>query len=81
MGNYGGSTGELLERLGLTAFFEEIVTFEYGFTPKPSGEGVNYLVEKYALEIDEYNKLGASVSQGCVRLSASRTIATSCSAL
>ena len=27
--------------------------------------------EKYALEIDEYNKLGASVSQGCVRLSAS----------
>ena len=54
----GKSTGKLLERLGLTAFFEEIVTFEYGFTPKPSGEGVNYLVEKYALEKAETAYVG-----------------------
>ena len=45
----GNSTGQLLERLGLTAFFSEIVTFEYGFQPKPSGEGVEYLVGKYGL--------------------------------
>ena len=46
----GQSTGPVLERLGLTGFFTEIVTFEYGFEPKPSGEGVRYLVEKYHLE-------------------------------
>ena len=45
----GSSTANLLNRLGLTGFFREIVTFEYGFRPKPSGEGVTYLVEKYNL--------------------------------
>ena len=46
----GRSTADLLDRLGLTAFFREIVTFERGFRPKPSGEGVVYLVEKYGLD-------------------------------
>ena len=46
----GQSTGPLLERLGLTGYFTEVVTFEYGFQPKPSGEGVRYLVGKYHLE-------------------------------
>lgn len=46
----GSSTGPLLDRLGLTAFFEEIVTFEYGYQPKPSGDGVRYLVGKYSLD-------------------------------
>lgn len=45
----GGSTFPILRRLGLEGFFEEIVTFEKGFAPKPSGEGVAYLLEKYAL--------------------------------
>ena len=54
----GGSTGPLLDRLGLTAFFEEIVTFEYGFQPKPSGDGVRYLVDKYALERAETAYVG-----------------------
>ncbi len=54
----GGTTGPLLDRLGLTAFFEEIVTFEYGFQPKPSGDGVRYLVDKYALEKAETAYIG-----------------------
>ena len=45
----GSSTADLLNRLGLTGFFREIVTSEHGFRPKPSGEGVTYLVNKYKL--------------------------------
>ena len=54
----GGSTGPLLDRLGLTGFFEEIVTFEYGYQPKPSGDGVRYLVDKYGLNKDETAYVG-----------------------
>ena len=46
----GKSTDGLLKRLGLQCFFVEIVTSENGFQPKPSGEGVTYLVEKYGLD-------------------------------
>lgn len=46
----GKSTDGLLERLGLQRFFVEVVTSENGFQPKPSGEGVTYLVEKYGLD-------------------------------
>ena len=46
----GKSTDGLLKRLGLQRFFVEIVTSENGFQPKPSGEGVTYLVEKYGLD-------------------------------
>ena len=46
----GGSTEYLLDRLGLKRFFTEIVTYENGFQPKPSGEGVTYLVEKHGLD-------------------------------
>ncbi len=45
----GASSRPLLDRLGLTPFFTEIVTFERGFRPKPSGEGVEYLVRKHGL--------------------------------
>ena len=46
----GKSTWALLDRLEIQPFFTEIVTFENGFQPKPSGEGVAYLVEKYSLD-------------------------------
>lgn len=46
----GKSTEILISRLGLSAFFREIVTFENGFRPKPSGEGVIYLTERYQLD-------------------------------
>ncbi len=45
----GKTTAPLLDRLGLTRFFSEIVTFENGFQPKPSGEGVEYLVARHGL--------------------------------
>ena len=46
----GKSTEALLSRLELKGFFREIVTFENGFRPKPSGEGVAYIVKKYGLD-------------------------------
>ncbi len=45
----GRSTAPLLDRLGLTGFFTEVVTFENGFRPKPSGDGVRYLLDRYRL--------------------------------
>ena len=48
----GKSALYLLDRLGLTNYFREIVTFENGFQPKPSGEGVGYLIRKYGLSKD-----------------------------
>ena len=45
----GDSSEPILERLGIRNCFREIVTSKYGFRPKPSGEGVRYLVEKYKL--------------------------------
>ncbi len=46
----GSTTRPLLERLGIREHFTETVTSENGFRPKPSGEGVEYLLEKYALD-------------------------------
>ena len=46
----GKSTAYLMDRLDLRRFFTEIVTFENGFQPKPSGEGVRYLTDKYGLD-------------------------------
>lgn len=54
----GKSTDGLLKRLGLQRFFVEIVTSENGFQPKPSGEGVTYLVEKYGLDRDNTAYVG-----------------------
>ena len=45
----GRTTGPLLERLNIGPLFTEIVTAENGFQSKPSGEGVEYLVDKYRL--------------------------------
>lgn len=45
----GTTTGPLLERLGIKGYFTEIITSQNGFRPKPSGEGVTYLLEKYGL--------------------------------
>ena len=54
----GKSTAGILDRLGLTPFFTEIVTFENGFKPKPSGEGVAYLIGKYGLEREKTAYVG-----------------------
>ena len=46
----GSSSEPILERLGILHFFREVVTSQYGFSPKPSGEGIRYLLGKYGLD-------------------------------
>ena len=54
----GTSTGKLLSHLGLSTMFEETVTWENGFPPKPDGKGVRYLVEKYHLNPEQTAYVG-----------------------
>ena len=46
----GRTTIPVLDNLGLTGFFKEILTSQSGFARKPAPDAVNYLVEKYDLE-------------------------------
>ena len=46
----GASSRPILSRLGILDCFRDIVTAEMKFKPKPSGEGVKYLLEKYGLD-------------------------------
>ena len=46
----GASSRPILARLGILDCFRDIVTAEAKFAPKPSGEGVRYLLEKYGLD-------------------------------
>lgn len=54
----GTTTVPLLERLGIKGYFTEIITSQNGFRPKPSGEGVTYLLEKYGLKKPETAYVG-----------------------
>ena len=46
----GDSAKEVLSRLGLIDYFEEIITGRDGFPRKPDPSAINYLVEKYDLD-------------------------------
>ena len=46
----GASSRPILARLGILDCFRDIVTAEAKFAPKPSGDGVRYLLEKYGLD-------------------------------
>jgi len=46
----GSSSVPILKRLGILDCFREVVTSEYGLAQKPSGEGVQYLLDKYSLD-------------------------------
>ena len=46
----GASSRPILQRLGILDCFRDIVTAEAKLAPKPSGEGVRYLLEKYGLD-------------------------------
>lgn len=54
----GDSSETILRRLGIYEFFKEIVTSKYGFMPKPSGEGVKYIINKYNLDTNETYYVG-----------------------
>lgn len=45
----GASSGPILKRLGILELFRDIVTSEMKLRPKPSGEGVTYLLDRYGL--------------------------------
>ena len=49
----GPSSEPILRRLGILDFFREVVTAEYRLAPKPSGDGVRYIVDKYGLDPQE----------------------------
>lgn len=46
----GSSSEPILRRLGILEYFREVVTAEYRLAPKPSGDGVRYLLDKYGLD-------------------------------
>ena len=46
----GISSEPILQRLEILQYFRETVTSVYGFAPKPSGEGIIYLLDKYRLD-------------------------------
>lgn len=46
----GKTTIPVLDNLGLTPFFREIITSQHGFARKPDREGLLYLMSKYNLD-------------------------------
>ncbi len=49
----GESSHTLLKRLGIADCFREVVTSTAGFRPKPSGDGVRFLADRYALDPEQ----------------------------
>ena len=49
----GSSSVPILKRLGILEYFREVVTSEYGFAKKPSGEGIRFLIDKYGLDPEQ----------------------------
>ncbi|MBM7636580.1 HAD-IA family hydrolase [Streptococcus saliviloxodontae] len=54
----GSTTEQVLERLGVASYFEEVVTSANGFKRKPDPEAVNYLIEKYNLDKQDTYYIG-----------------------
>ena len=49
----GESSHTLLKRLGIADCFREVVTSTAGFRPKPSGDGVRFLMDRYVLDPEQ----------------------------
>jgi len=64
----GKTTIPVMDHLGLTPFFHEIVTSQNGFSRKPNPEGLNYLMEKYNLDPASTYYVGdRSLDMDCAR--------------
>ena len=64
----GASTGEVLTKLGLIGYFEEIITGKDGFSRKPDPSAINYLVDKYHLNPDETFYVGdRTIDMDCAK--------------
>ena len=46
----GLSTDFVLNNVGISSYFKEVITSKSGFKRKPDPEGINYLIEKYNLD-------------------------------
>jgi phosphoglycolate phosphatase-like HAD superfamily hydrolase len=47
----GISTVKILQYYGMTSFFTEVITKENGFKRKPDPEAINYLIQKYQINM------------------------------
>ena len=54
----GKTTESVLENVGLSSYFEEIVNSLNNFARKPSPEGLEYLINKYQLDRDNTYYVG-----------------------
>lgn len=48
----GRHAKKILEHAGVLKYFKEVVTSENGFPRKPAPDGIDYLVEKYHLDVE-----------------------------
>ena len=46
----GKTTIPVLEHLGMTPFFRDVITSQHGFARKPDPEGLRYLMDKFKLD-------------------------------
>ena len=64
----GKTTVPVLDNLGLTGFFKEILTSQSGFARKPAPDAIAYLIEKYNLEKDSTYYVGdRSLDMRCAK--------------
>lgn len=54
----GKNAHQLLQDLGIAAYFKEVLTADSGFARKPDPEALNYLIETYRLEKDSTYYIG-----------------------
>ena len=54
----GKSSFTILERLGVLDEFDDLITNEDGFAPKPSGDGIRELMRRHGLEAKESCYIG-----------------------
>lgn len=54
----GATTASVLERLGISDYFTEVITSANGFKRKPHPQAIDYLVEKYQLVKGEIVYIG-----------------------
>lgn len=64
----GRTTIPVLDNLGLTCFFKEILTSQSGFARKPNPEAILYLLEKHGLERQNTYYVGdRSLDMACAK--------------
>ena len=69
------SAGEMLDRLKITEYFEEVLTLEDGFARKPDPQAVNFLLDKYQLDPESTYYVGdRRIDMECGKNAGIRTI-------